>query len=254
MPHSESMHTGTMIAACTEWNTISTGSHNKRYNKAMVFPAIRCEKDIEDIVQEYGFLPFFTSAIPGFSIEEMADRKVWFPPHGEGVWEWKDPVIAGTGAAYGRFFLSRPGFASREFFMLLSAYRRDGYDFEGMVNDGMVTKNERTIYSILEEAGTASSAFLRQRAGMSKSVFDSTITRLQMRTFMMVSGFGYNLTKDGRPYGWGIARYALPEAVYEELEDTLNALEPADAKDRLLADLRRHFPDADDDALLRTIG
>ena len=40
----------TMIAACTEWNTISTGSHNKRYNKAMGFPAIRCEKDIEDIV------------------------------------------------------------------------------------------------------------------------------------------------------------------------------------------------------------
>ncbi len=244
----------TMIAACTEWDTISTRSHKKRYNKAMGFPAIRCEKDIEYIVQEYGFLPFFTSAIPGFSIEEMADRKVWFPPHGEGVWEWKDPVIAGTGAAYGRFFLSRPGFASREFFMKLSAYRRDGYDFEGMVNDGLVTRNERTIHAILEEAGTSSSVFLRQRAGMSKSVFDSTITRLQMRTFMMVSGFGYNLTKDGRPYGWGIARYALPEAVYEELEDTLNALEPADAKDRLLADLRRHFPDADDDALLRTIG
>ena len=88
----------------------------------MSFPAIRCEKDIEDIVQEYGFLPFFTSAIPGFSIEEMADRKVWFPPQGEGVWEWKDPVIRGTGAAYGRFILSRPGFASPEFFGMLASY------------------------------------------------------------------------------------------------------------------------------------
>ena len=220
----------------------------------MSFPAIRCEKDIEDIVQEYGFLPFFTSAIPGFSIEEMADRKVWFPPQGEGVWEWKDPVIRGTGAAYGKFFLSRPGFASREFFMKLSAYRRDGYDFEGMVNDGLVTKNERTIYAILEEAGTASSAFLRQKAGMSKSVFDSAVTRLQMRTFMMISGFEHNLTKDGRPYGWGIARYALPETIYEGLEETLDAIEIAEAKAQLMIHLRRHFPEADENALLRTIG
>ena len=217
-------------------------------------PVIRNSNDMKEIVEEYGFLPFFSSAIPGFSVEEMALSSVWFPPKGEGVWEWKSDVIHSTGCAYGKFILSRPAFISKDLFITLAAYRRDGYDFEGMVNDGMVTKNERTIYSILEEAGTASSAFLRQRAGMSKSVFDSTITRLQMRTFMMVSGFGYNLTKEGRPYGWGIARYALPETIYEGLDETLNALEPADAKDRLLADLRRHFPDADDDALLRTIG
>lgn len=220
----------------------------------MSFPAIRCEKDMEDIVQEYGFLPFFTSAIPGFSIEEMADRKVWFPPQGEGVWEWKDPVIRGTGAAYGRFILSRPGFASPEFFGMLASYRRDGYDFEGLVNDGLMTKNERTIYAMLEETGTASSTFLRHRAGMSKSAFDSAVTRLQMRTFMMISGFEHNLTKDGRPYGWGIARYALPEAIYESFEETVDAIEPAEAKALLLIYLRRHFPEADKDALLRTIG
>ena len=254
MPHSESMHTGTMIAACTEWNTISTGSHNKRYNKAMVFPAIRCEKDIEDIVQEYGFLPFFTSAIPGFSIEEMADRKVWFPPHGEGVWEWKDPVIAGTGAAYGRFFLSRPGFASREFFMKLSAYRRDGYDFEGMVNDGLVTHSERILYSILEETGSETSTFLRLKARMSKSAFDSSNTRLQMHTFMMISDFEYKLTKEGKPYGWGIARYALPEEIYPNFEEKTDVYKPEEARKLLLQHLRNKFPEADETALLRVIG
>ena len=206
------------------------------------FPVIKRPEDIENTVLEFGFLPFFRSVIPGFSVEEMADSSVWFPPEGEGVWDWKNTVIKDIGAAYGKFFLSRPGFVSKELFPVLSAYRRDGYDFEGMVNDGLVTRNERTIHAILEEAGTSSSVFLRQRAGMSKSVFDSTITRLQMRTFMMVSGFEYNLTKEGRPYGWGIARYALPETIYEGLDETLNALEPADAKDRLLADLRRHFP------------
>ena len=95
---------------------------------------IRSEKDIVKAVRHYGFLPFFKSAIPGLSVEEMADSSVWFPPKGEGVWEWKDPVIKETGAAYGKFFLSRPGFVSSELFPVLAAYRRDGYDVEGMIN------------------------------------------------------------------------------------------------------------------------
>ena len=35
-------------------------------------PVIRNSNDMKEIVEEYGFLPFFSSAIPGFSVEEMA--------------------------------------------------------------------------------------------------------------------------------------------------------------------------------------
>ena len=108
----------------------------------MRFNRIKTEKDIEKAVEEYGFLPFFRSVIPGLSLEEMADSSVWFPEKGEGVWEWKDPVIASTGCAYGKFFLAHPGFVSKELFMILASYRRDGYDIEGMINDGLLSHNE----------------------------------------------------------------------------------------------------------------
>lgn len=220
----------------------------------MEFPSIGSEKDMERIVAEYGFLPFFRSAIPGFSIEEMAAPSVWFPPKGEGVWEWKDPVIASTGAAYGKFILSRPAFVSKELFTLLAAYRRDGYDFEGFSNDGLATHSERIIYGILEECGSETSTFLRSKARMSKSAFDSSNSRLQMRTFMMISGFEYHLTKDGRPYGWGTARYALPEAIYPGFEESIDEWKSEEARKMLMERLRSAFPHADEESLRRVIG
>lgn len=218
------------------------------------FPVIKRPEDIENTVLEFGFLPFFRSVIPGFSVEEMADSSVWFPPEGEGVWDWKNTVIKDIGAAYGKFFLSRPGFVSKELFPVLSAYRRDGYDFEGMVNDGLVTHSERIIYSILEETGSETSTFLRYKANMSKATFDSSNSRLQMRTFMMISAFDYRLTKEGRPYGWGIARYALPETIYPNLETALDSIKPETAAKILLEQLRAKFPGTEEGALRHIIG
>ena len=218
------------------------------------FPTIKSEKDMEAVVEEYGFLPFFRSAIPGFSVEEMADPSVYFPPKGEGVWDWKDDVINGTGGTYGKFFLSRPGFVSKDFFFLLAGYRRDDYDFEGMVNDGLVTHSERLFYQILEETGSETSTFLRYKARMSKSSFDNANTRLQMKTFIVISGFDRKTTKDGRPYGWGVARYSLAENIYPDLEESLNGTRAADASAKLLSRLRAVFKDTEDAALRRIIG
>ena len=161
----------------------------------MRFNRIKTEKDIEKAVEEYGFLPFFRSVIPGLSLEEMADPSVWFPEKGEGVWEWKDPVIASTGCAYGKFFLAHPGFVSKDLFMILAAYRRDGYDIEGMINDGLLSHNEVNLYNILAETGSERGAYLRAKANMSKSSFDKYNTRLQMKTFMMISGFEFGIAR-----------------------------------------------------------
>lgn len=206
---------------------------------------IRSEKDIVKAVRHYGFLPFFKSAIPGLSVEEMADSSVWFPPKGEGVWEWKDPVIKETGAAYGKFFLSRPGFVSSELFPVLAAYRRDGYDVEGMINDGLLSHNERRIYEILSETGSERSTYLRLKANMSKSSFDTQSTGLQMKTFMMISSFEYSIAKDGHPYGWGIARYALPETVYENFEEKVDEYKPEEAYSILFRHLESLFPETE---------
>ena len=244
---------GTILAFTSFSDLFLAHAPLQEYHLSM-FPRISSEKDMVNIVRSYGFLPFFRSAIPGFSVEEMAESSVWFPPKGTGVWDWKNDVIQDTGAAYGKFFLSRPAFVSPDLFLVLSAYRRDGYDFEGMVNNGLVTHSERTIYSILEETDSESSTFLRYKARMSKSAFDSSNSRLQMRTFIMISGFDMKLTKDGRPYGWGTARYALPEAVYPGFEEAIDRYSNEEAANLLIEHMKSHFPDADDQDIRRLIG
>lgn len=220
----------------------------------MRFNRIKMEKDIEKAVEEYGFLPFFRSVIPGLSLEEMADPSVWFPEKGEGVWEWKDPVIASTGCAYGKFFLAHPGFVSKDLFMILAAYRRDGYDIEGMINDGLLSHNEVNLYNILAETGSERGAYLRAKANMSKSSFDKYNTRLQMKTFMMISGFEFGIAKDGHRYGWGVARYAIPEAVYENFEESIDKWKPKEAYSILFRHLKSLLPAADDSDITRFLG
>ena len=75
-----------------------------------------------------------------------------------------------------------------------------------------------------------------------------------MRTFMMISAFDYRLTKEGRPYGWGIARYALPETIYPNLETALDSIKPETAAKILLEQLRAKFPGTEEGALRHIIG
>ena len=214
---------------------------------------IRTEQDAEEAVRLYGFLPFFRSIIPGLSIEEMADSSIWFPEKGEGAWEWKEPIIEGTSAAYGKFFLSRPGFIAKEMFPIFASYRRDGYDAEGMINDGLLSQRENQIYSLLEE-GSERSLFLRAKTNLSKSSFDKYCTKLQMRTFVMISAFESGIAKDGHRYGWGVARYALPESVYENFEEEIDKYKPEEAYSILFRHLKALFPETEDSIISRFLG
>ena len=63
---------------------------------------IRSKKDIERLIDKWGFLPFFVNDIEGFSIEEHVDPKCWFTAI-PGPWEWKGEIIR-DGYAYGKIF------------------------------------------------------------------------------------------------------------------------------------------------------
>ncbi len=204
---------------------------------------VKSKDDMAAMVEKYGFLPFFSSSIPGFSLEEISASEVWFPPKGEGVWEWKDDVISMTGGAYGRFFNSRPAFVSREFFTLLAAYRRDGYDYEGFEGDGHASRSERIVYEKLSETESEVSTYLRLKTGLSRQTFDKAAARLQMQTFAVISGFDYRLSKDGRNYGWGLARYALADILFgPDFEEKLDMLVPADAYETLIDRILTRIP------------
>lgn len=177
-----------------------------------MFPLITCRDDLAGLVDAAGFVPFFKNRIPGFSIEECIEPRLWFSDAGDGPWEWKGPVIEKTGCAYGRLLHGKMMYVSRDWYAHLSNVRRGGEDFDVRYDGGYASHNEKRIMDVLEGVSSIQSKRLRAQVGCEKSsAFDAAITRLQMAGYVIITGFDYAIDRYGRPYGWGIARYATPE-------------------------------------------
>ena len=158
---------------------------------------IRSKKDIENLIDKWGFLPFFVNDIEGFSIEEHVDPKCWFTSM-PGPWEWKGEIIR-DGYAYGKIFGKKCGFATLEWYRHLANWRRNGYDFESRKDAGLVPYQDQYVYNALADYGFIQSNGLKSAAGFDKSGgrkgFDTIITRLQMQCRIITEDFVYPLDK-----------------------------------------------------------
>ena len=64
---------------------------------------IERQEQVEEIIREWGVLPFFKNGIVGFSIEEMTPPELLFGDEfNYGPWGWKGPNIANWESAYGK--------------------------------------------------------------------------------------------------------------------------------------------------------
>ncbi|MBO4306378.1 MAG: hypothetical protein J5890_04225 [Clostridia bacterium] len=204
------------------------------------FPVISTKEQLKSLVSDIGFLPFFSCGIPGFCLRDTVDSSVWFVRDVEGPWEWKTDV-----GIYGKLFRGKAVFMSPEWYGILACYRRDGYDYEGMFEDGLLSRN---ALSVMESIGNESliSTVLRSRVQMESSAFDKAITELQMKCFLLPSGFEYAIDKNGRPYGWGIAKYAPSDYVYGKLiADAESEYTPDTAKEMLIEHVMEVCPGVD---------
>ena len=128
---------------------------------------IRTKQDLCDAVQRFGIVPLFENVVPGFSVEEHVAPEAWFTDD-EGVWEWKGPVIRETGCAYGKFFGHKAVFIAADWYPDFVNFRRDGYDFEGWYEDGLVTHDEKRIYDELAAGGCIPSKLLKRMLNFRK--------------------------------------------------------------------------------------
>lgn len=179
---------------------------------------IHSAADMEQLIHSYGFLPFFANAVPGWSIEDHTPPELWFAKDIDGPWEWKGPVTADATIAYGKFFHNKAGFIAKEWIPDFVNYRRDGYDYDSRVDEGFADTQENILIHTLEKTNAIRSKELRALTGLNSkqggTIFDKHITRLQMLGYVTTAGFTYETTKDGTPYGWGIAMYALMEQIF----------------------------------------
>ena len=194
---------------------------------------VRTRQDLIDAVQEYGIVPYFSTSIPGFSLEEHCPPAVLFSDTGEDTWAWKGPVIRATGCAYGKFFEKKSAYVSREVFLDLANYRRDGYDFDARYDDGLAKYSDKELFELIDRLAPV----------VSKD--DTSVTRLQEQCYVIISDFVYTLDKHGNKRGWGVAEYSTPEKVMgKDFSDHVYRRTPAESRERLLQHLAKLFPHA----------
>ena len=214
-------------------------------------PMISNSKELAQLVDEIGFIPFFDCGIPGFSIKAVCDPGHWFRDGVDGPWEWK----TGAGFAYAKLLRGKAVFISPEWYGIFACYRRDGYDFEGMYEDGLLPHAAASVMKALEN-GSALSTELRERTGLSGkgSGFDSVVNILQMKCFVLPTAFEYALSKQGVPYGWGLARYALSDEKYGlEIAYAERQYSPSEAKELIIDHVAALSPDTDRKKIERLI-
>ena len=70
-----------------------------------------------EYIQEIGFLPLLDSGIYGYSAEEVVDDECRYVVFSDGgwdwpLWKWKGPIVQEGSCVYGKFFASKAGFVS----------------------------------------------------------------------------------------------------------------------------------------------
>lgn len=217
---------------------------------------IRTIEDLEQAVEELGFLPYFANSIPGFSIEEHVDPRVWFS--GEpGTWEWKGPVINELNCAYGKFFEKKAVYISKDWFPDFANYRRDGYDFDARYEDGLAERRDKFLYDLVASESPVLSKRLKAlgnfRKGGNKG-FDTVINRLQAQGYVIISDFVYMVDRHGNEYGWGVAEYSTPEKFMgKRFTGRVYRRSPEESFERIRQHLHKILPEADDRAIRKLL-
>lgn len=217
------------------------------------------KEDLIEAIETFGFLPYFANHIEGFSIEEHAHPKIWFSDE-VGAWEWKGPIIQETRCAYGKFIDKKAMYISKKWFYDFANYRRDGYDFDARFEDHLATYNEQFLYNIIASKHSIRSKDAKAIGGYIKPKkkgqdqweprkgFDTTINKLQMMTYVLITDFDYEVDKNGNTYGWGVAKYATPENFYgPSFSKYVYKRTPEESRERIKKHLLKVLPNATKD-------
>ena len=212
--------------------------------------------ELMDYIQQVGFLPLLDSGIPGYSAEELVDadcRYVVFPDGGWDwpLWKWKGPIVTEGHCVYGKFFASKAGFVSREWWPDLCNWRRSHSPAPA---EGSI---EEAILFTLAEHGSLITRELRAACGFTgpkmRSRFDAYVTRLQMQCRIVTEDFVYPLDKHNREYGWGWSLLTTPERLFGR-EACQVPRSPEESFVRLKAHLEALLPTASEKQILKLIG
>lgn len=215
---------------------------------------IQSAEELLALINRKGFLPLFRNDISGFSVEEYTCAGNWWSGKVQNdPWLWRELVIRNKGAVYGRFFNRKAGFISLEWFPHFANYRRNGYDFDALCDDGEVSLKLRNYMSTLRPRDSLYKKLftyeIKEMLGITAkkaSEFESVMTSLQMYTYVCVCDFQPKINKKGEPYGKGVSCYATPEAIlgYDYVTSMYNT-EIEKSKNNIWVFMKDQYPNID---------
>lgn len=219
----------------------------------------RSAEDVVARIHEIGFLPLFATDIPGFSVEEHTYAWDWWSDDPKSdPWAWRMEIAAREDIAYGKFFDRKAGFISMPWFPIFANYRRDGYDYEGMYEDGKMNGRARRILDTLELNEDAvglemMSGELRKKAAIEKG-FDNVLIDLQMQSFLLISRFQQKRNKRGIEYGWHLPSFMTPETKWGY--DTVNSISESTEQswNWIREQIRQFYPAAGEKEIRKVMG
>ena len=188
------------------------------------------------LIEEVGFMPLFSNGIPGFSVENRTCPDYWWTGDPKrDPWEWR-VILSRTGkVAYGKFFGNKAGFISKNWFPYFANYRRNGYDFDALYEEGKAGYREKLIMDLFMPEGiepkmvkksdiVKNGCFdklftfeMKEKAGFGKGKeknFDGVLAKLQMQSYLISSDFKPRLNKQGESFGWAVAEMTMPEYLW----------------------------------------
>ena len=215
-----------------------------------------------EYINEIGFLPLFKNAIPGFSLEERTVPDYWWCDDTEkDPWLWRAIIAGRHDIVYGKFFDKKAGFISKKWFPVFANYRRDGYDFDALYEDGKApVKHKKIMDNFIEDNinNEIYSCDLKKMAGFGKDGekgFDGAVTNLMMQMYLCNCDFRKRINKKGLEYGWDVAVYSSPEHIYGyDYVASCYSENPQDSWKRIADYMHDVYPVANEKQIKKVLG
>jgi len=130
-------------------------------------------------------------------------------------WEWRTRVLyERDDIAYGKLFLKRSGFITREWYPYFLAARRGSDTFQDAYASGTLSHAAKRIYDTITSNGILPSHDLKRLGGFTKkekSAFERGLVELQMKMFITVCGAQQKISQKGDAYGMSSSMFCTTE-------------------------------------------
>jgi hypothetical protein len=174
-------------------------------------------------------------------------------------WQWRiRGVIETDHLAYGKLFLNKGGWITKDWFPYFMSVRRNGKVFDEMYYDGAISHIAKKIYNLISDTPNLSLHEIKTELGVDKdgkSGFETALTALQMKMLITISGEKFKLSKDGNAYGWPVTTFCTVEEFFgAEVFDLSCKIEPEDAIEKITQQILILNPNASIKSIKKFIG